>query len=77
MGPVGEVRLTGITHDSRQVRPGDLYAALPGRRFHGADFAAEAARRGAVAILTSPDGAERARATGLPVLTVPDPRARL
>ncbi len=77
VGPVGEVRLTGITHDSRQVRPGDLYAALPGRRFHGADFAAEAARRGAVAILTSPDGAERARATGLPVLTVPDPRARL
>ncbi|OEV06780.1 hypothetical protein AN218_29990, partial [Streptomyces nanshensis] len=34
---------TGITHDSRAVRPGDVYAALPGARFHGADFASQAA----------------------------------
>ncbi|MBY8876574.1 UDP-N-acetylmuramoyl-L-alanyl-D-glutamate--2,6-diaminopimelate ligase [Actinacidiphila acidipaludis] len=66
--------VTGITHDSRAVRPGDLYAALPGARFHGADFAGQAAASGAVAVLTDPDGAERAAATGLPVLTVPDPR---
>ena len=38
--------VTGITHDSRAVRPGDLYAALPGARFHGADFAAQAADLG-------------------------------
>jgi UDP-N-acetylmuramoyl-L-alanyl-D-glutamate--2,6-diaminopimelate ligase len=69
--------LTGVTHDSRAVRPGDLYAALPGARAHGADFAAQAAERGAAAVLTDPDGAERARATGLPVLVVPDPRGRL
>jgi UDP-N-acetylmuramoyl-L-alanyl-D-glutamate--2,6-diaminopimelate ligase len=68
---------TGITHDSRAVRPGDVYAALPGARFHGADFAAQAAERGAVAILTDPAGADRAAATGLPVLTVEDPRARI
>ncbi|NEA43987.1 UDP-N-acetylmuramoyl-L-alanyl-D-glutamate--2,6-diaminopimelate ligase, partial [Streptomyces sp. SID11385] len=41
--------VTGITHDSRAVRPGDIYAALPGARFHGADFAAQAASLGAVA----------------------------
>ncbi|MGG8408639.1 Mur ligase domain-containing protein, partial [Streptomyces sp. 12297] len=35
--------ITGITHDSRAVRPGDVYAALPGARLHGADFAAQAA----------------------------------
>ncbi|MFJ5214960.1 UDP-N-acetylmuramoyl-L-alanyl-D-glutamate--2,6-diaminopimelate ligase [Streptomyces sp. NPDC088354] len=69
--------VTGITHDSRAVRPGDLYAALPGARFHGADFAAQAADLGAVAILTDPAGAERAAATGLPVLTVPDPRSSM
>ncbi|MGW3242495.1 UDP-N-acetylmuramoyl-L-alanyl-D-glutamate--2,6-diaminopimelate ligase [Streptomyces sp. NPDC001070] len=69
--------VTGITHDSRAVRPGDLYAALPGARFHGADFAAQAAELGAVAILTDPAGAERAAATGLPVLTVEDPRSRM
>ncbi|MYT20352.1 UDP-N-acetylmuramoyl-L-alanyl-D-glutamate--2,6-diaminopimelate ligase, partial [Streptomyces sp. SID7760] len=34
-------RITGITHDSRAVRPGDLYAALPGAKLHGADFAAQ------------------------------------
>nr|WP_301130453.1 UDP-N-acetylmuramoyl-L-alanyl-D-glutamate--2,6-diaminopimelate ligase [Streptomyces cacaoi] len=68
---------TGITHDSRAVRPGDIYAALPGARLHGADFVAQAQSLGAVAVLTDPGGTERAAATGLPVLTVPDPRGRM
>ncbi|MEV7977716.1 UDP-N-acetylmuramoyl-L-alanyl-D-glutamate--2,6-diaminopimelate ligase [Streptomyces sp. NPDC086519] len=71
------VDVTGITHDSRAVRPGDLYAALPGARLHGADFVAQAAGLGAVAVLTDPTGAERAAATGLPVLVADDPRARM
>jgi len=29
-GPDGPRLVTGVTHDSRRVRPGDLYAALPG-----------------------------------------------
>lgn len=69
--------VTGITHDSRAVRPGDLYAALPGARLHGADFVTQAAGLGAVAVLTDPTGAERAAATGLPVLVVDDPRGRM
>jgi UDP-N-acetylmuramoyl-L-alanyl-D-glutamate--2,6-diaminopimelate ligase len=73
--PPGAPPVTGITHDSRAVRPGDLYAALPGARAHGADFAAQAAEAGAVAVLTDPAGTERAAATGLPVLTAADPRA--
>ncbi|MER8159275.1 UDP-N-acetylmuramoyl-L-alanyl-D-glutamate--2,6-diaminopimelate ligase [Streptomyces sp. NPDC094472] len=68
---------TGITHDSRAVRPGDVYAALAGARLHGADFAAQAADLGAVAVLTDPAGAERAAATGLPVLAVDNPRGRM
>ncbi|WP_394813443.1 UDP-N-acetylmuramoyl-L-alanyl-D-glutamate--2,6-diaminopimelate ligase [Streptomyces johnsoniae] len=75
--PEGEHPVTGITHDSRAVQPGDIYAALPGARFHGADFAVQAAGLGAVAVLTDPSGTERAAATGLPVLTVPDVRARM
>lgn len=71
----GAAEVTGITHDSRAVRPGDLYAALPGARLHGADFVEQAAGLGAAAVLTDPTGTERAEATGLPVLTVPDPRA--
>ncbi|MFE3069706.1 UDP-N-acetylmuramoyl-L-alanyl-D-glutamate--2,6-diaminopimelate ligase [Streptomyces sp. NPDC059247] len=73
----GTAVISGITHDSRAVRPGDLYAALPGARVHGADFAAQAAGLGAAAVLTDPTGADRAAATGLPVLVVEDPRGRM
>ncbi|AYY15378.1 UDP-N-acetylmuramoyl-L-alanyl-D-glutamate--2,6-diaminopimelate ligase [Actinobacteria bacterium YIM 96077] len=50
--------VTGIAHDSRQVQPGDLYAAIPGATTHGARFVGEAVGRGAAAVLTDPDGAE-------------------
>ncbi|GHH94762.1 UDP-N-acetylmuramoyl-L-alanyl-D-glutamate--2,6-diaminopimelate ligase [Streptomyces capillispiralis] len=75
--PEKTAEVTGITHDSRAVRPGDLYAALPGARAHGADFVTQAAGLGAVAVLTDPSGAERVAATGLPALVVDDPRARM
>jgi len=75
--PASTAEVTGITHDSRAVRPGDLYAALPGARLHGADFVTQAAGLGAVAVLTDPSGAERAAATGLAVLVVDDPRGRM
>ncbi|MFB8270874.1 UDP-N-acetylmuramoyl-L-alanyl-D-glutamate--2,6-diaminopimelate ligase [Streptomyces sp. NPDC055955] len=75
--PSASTGSTGITHDSRAVRPGDIYAALPGARFHGADFAAQAASLGAVAALTDPSGAERVAAAGLPALVVDDPRGRM
>ena len=69
--------VAGVTHDSRAVVPGDLYAALPGFTTHGAEFVAAAAAAGAVALLTDPTGAERCAATGLPVLVVDDPRGVL
>jgi UDP-N-acetylmuramoyl-L-alanyl-D-glutamate--2,6-diaminopimelate ligase len=69
--------VTGVTHASQDVRPGDLYAALPGSRVHGAQFAAEAVAAGAVAVFTDPAGAGPAAATGVPVLVVDDPRAAL
>ncbi|AXE85282.1 UDP-N-acetylmuramoyl-L-alanyl-D-glutamate--2,6-diaminopimelate ligase [Streptomyces sp. Go-475] len=75
--PESAAEVTGITHDSRAVRPGDLYAALPGARLHGADFVDQAAGLGAAAVLTDPTGAERAAASGLPVLVVDDPRGHM
>jgi UDP-N-acetylmuramoyl-L-alanyl-D-glutamate--2,6-diaminopimelate ligase len=71
------VPVTGVSLDSRAVRPGDLYAALPGARAHGAAFSAAAADAGAVAILTDPAGRPAAVGTGLPVVVVPAPRAVL
>ena len=38
--------MTGITADSRQVRPGMVYAALPGTHFDGRDFIGDAVARG-------------------------------
>ncbi|MEV5768355.1 UDP-N-acetylmuramoyl-L-alanyl-D-glutamate--2,6-diaminopimelate ligase [Micromonospora sp. NPDC052213] len=72
-----ELVVTGVTHASQEVRPGDLYAALPGARRHGAEFAAGAAAAGAVAVLTDPAGAPAAAEAGLPALVVADPRAVL
>jgi UDP-N-acetylmuramoyl-L-alanyl-D-glutamate--2,6-diaminopimelate ligase len=71
------IRVTGVTHDSRQVRPGDLYAAMLGENAHGATFVKQAAEAGAVAILTDPLGRERSKLAGLPVLVVSDARAAL
>ncbi|MFN8158027.1 MAG: UDP-N-acetylmuramoyl-L-alanyl-D-glutamate--2,6-diaminopimelate ligase [Candidatus Nanopelagicales bacterium] len=71
------VAVTGVTHDSRAVVPGDLYAALPGFTTHGAEFVAQAAAGGALAVLTDPAGEERSAASGLPVVVVDDPRAVL
>jgi UDP-N-acetylmuramoyl-L-alanyl-D-glutamate--2,6-diaminopimelate ligase len=75
--PVEDVRLTGCTLDSRAVQPGDLYAALPGARAHGADFARQAVAAGAAAVLTDEDGAGRCASYGLPVLVAQDPRGVL
>ena len=69
--------LSGVTLDSRAVRPGDLYAALPGTRTHGAAYSDQAVAAGAVAILTDPDGRDRASRTGVPAFVVSNPRERL
>ena len=56
-----EAKVTGIAVDSRAVKPGYLFAALPGSRMHGADFVPYALRMGAVAILTDAEGARLAQ----------------
>jgi UDP-N-acetylmuramoyl-L-alanyl-D-glutamate--2,6-diaminopimelate ligase len=85
--PPTDVGVTGVALSSRAVRPGDLYAALPGARTHGARFAAAAVAGGAVAVLTDPAGRDLLRGpdgpcrgpdgSPLPVLVVPEPRASL
>lgn len=65
----GDVHVTGVTHASDQVLPGDIYAALPGSRRHGAEFVDDAIAAGAVAVLT-----DTPLDKPVPVLVVPDPR---
>lgn len=46
-----EAEITGITFDSRMVKPGFLFAALPGAREDGQDYVDDARQRGAAAVL--------------------------
>jgi UDP-N-acetylmuramoyl-tripeptide--D-alanyl-D-alanine ligase len=67
----GDFAVTGVSIDSRSLRPGDLFVALPGERTDGARFAADALRAGASAVVVGgPPGApppdER-------TIVVPDP----
>ncbi|SHH73871.1 UDP-N-acetylmuramoyl-L-alanyl-D-glutamate--2,6-diaminopimelate ligase [Cognatishimia maritima] len=50
-------QITGIAVDSREIKDGFLFAALPGTRVHGATFIQFAIRMGAAAVLTDSEGA--------------------
>jgi UDP-N-acetylmuramoyl-L-alanyl-D-glutamate--2,6-diaminopimelate ligase len=52
--PANEARVADLALDSREVRLGSLFFALPGRTVHGLKFAAEAAARGASVVLFEP-----------------------
>jgi len=70
------IDVTGITADSRKAAPGVLFAALSGSKADGAKFIADAAVKGAVAVLAAetasiPDG------LAIPVLRAPEPRRAL
>lgn len=66
--------ITGITHNSKEVRPGDIYVALPGANHHGREFISEALANGAVAIATDQVGLDVAQASGKPVIELIAPR---
>ncbi|TFV81419.1 UDP-N-acetylmuramoyl-L-alanyl-D-glutamate--2,6-diaminopimelate ligase [Blastococcus sp. CT_GayMR16] len=76
-GPADGTQIRGVTLASADVQAGDLYAALPGARTHGSQYVADAASRGAVAVLTDLTGQAAAAESGLPVCVVDDPRAVL
>lgn len=52
---IKNINIEGIASDSRNVRNGFLFAAIPGYKNNGAAFIQEAAANGAVAILTEAD----------------------
>ncbi|RAP26818.1 UDP-N-acetylmuramoylalanyl-D-glutamate--2,6-diaminopimelate ligase [Brevibacillus laterosporus] len=64
-----QVVITGITADSRNVKPGDLFICLSGFTVDGHEFAAQAVEKGAIAII-----AEREIEVDKTVVIVPDSR---
>ncbi len=76
-GSVLDRTVDDATHDSRQIEPGWLYCCVPGANVDGHDFATQAVRRGATALLV-----ERAldlRGTGADIaqIRVPEVRAAM
>jgi len=65
------IDVRGIAYDSRKVNPGDVFIALTGLKAAGADFAADAVRRGAVAIVAD---RQAANAISVPWIVVADAR---
>lgn len=75
------VSVSGVSLDSNKITRGELFAALPGRNAHGAQFAEQAISRGANAILTDPVGLAALQQTeaiiDIPILCVDQPREHL
>ncbi|MCG8270899.1 UDP-N-acetylmuramoyl-L-alanyl-D-glutamate--2,6-diaminopimelate ligase [Aquamicrobium sp. NLF2-7] len=70
-----DTEIAGLSSDSRAIRPGMLFFALAGAKADGANFAADAASRGAIAVV-----AAKGRTNGalsVPVIEVDDPRRAL
>ncbi|MET0318611.1 MAG: UDP-N-acetylmuramoyl-L-alanyl-D-glutamate--2,6-diaminopimelate ligase, partial [Rhodococcus fascians] len=80
VGASDDAVVTGVELRGQAVRPGDLFAALPGNRSHGASFAQAAVEQGATAVLTDDAGRrilEDAGVTSVPILVHPAPRSVL
>jgi len=77
-----ELRFTSVSTDTRKVVQGDLYIALSGEHFDGADFIAQAAASGAVAAVVNKDsfedrGSRIVQETSIPLLIVEDTKLAL
>jgi UDP-N-acetylmuramoyl-L-alanyl-D-glutamate--2,6-diaminopimelate ligase len=69
--------VAGLASDSRDVKPGYLFAALPGSRADGGSFIADAVRRGAAIVLGRPSLRARAEELGVQFISDLNPRRRL
>ena len=72
-----EQKITGITHNTKSVEPGDLFVALNGEKNHGAQFVAEAKANGAVAVLSDSQGEKLITDKDLAIVGIENPRHKL
>ncbi len=79
-GVAADVEISGLVQDSRAIAPGDAFVAIAGFGAHGLNFVAQAKAAGAVATLFEPpmpDEFTAAVVGEMPMIAVPDLRARL
>ncbi|OZB61288.1 MAG: UDP-N-acetylmuramoyl-L-alanyl-D-glutamate--2,6-diaminopimelate ligase [Lysobacterales bacterium 14-68-21] len=75
--PLGGLAVSGLTLNSRDVRPGFAFVALRGTRHHGVAFAADAVARGAVAVIAEAPVPAEVPAMEVPVILVDGLAAQL
>ena len=68
---------SGLASDSREVKPGYLFAAMSGTRANGAALMSDAVKRGAVAVLARPEARGDAEKLGVRFIADDNPRLRL
>lgn len=73
----GEAELFGISMNTSDLRPGDLFVAMPGLKTHGAAFAQRAIEAGALAIVTDAAGFELIESREVPIALLEEPRKHL
>ena len=79
-GVPATLEISGLVQDSRAIRPGDAFVAIAGFGAHGLTFVAQARDAGAAVVLFEPpmsDEFASVAAAGLPLVAVPNLRARL
>jgi len=77
-----DTEITGVSLSTQRILDGDLYAALPGSRVHGIEYAEQAVDAGAVAVMTDQVGIDLIRPyspvlAGVPILVAEQPRTWL
>ena len=72
-GVLADPEISSLSYDSRLSASGSLFFALPGAKTNGAEFAQQAADKGAAAVVAE----SRIRDCGCPVVEAPDARAAM
>lgn len=67
-----EIMITGISIDTRTLKPGDLYVAIIGENLDGHQFVLEAEKKGASAVLISNPSLPAISSLSIPIIEVPD-----
>jgi UDP-N-acetylmuramoyl-L-alanyl-D-glutamate--2,6-diaminopimelate ligase len=75
--PAGDAVLTGISMNTNDLRPGDLFVAMPGKKTHGAEFIEKALELGATAVATDSAGLSYTIGIAVPVVQIENPRQHL
>jgi UDP-N-acetylmuramoyl-L-alanyl-D-glutamate--2,6-diaminopimelate ligase len=72
-----EASLTGISMNTADLRPGDLFVAMPGLKTHGANYIAKALEQGAVAVISDRVGLDLIGDVAIPTALLENPRTHL